>query len=89
MKKNEIKIKFPQKNYPFKIICDNNTQIINTIVSILHKHDTFSGKQKYSSNISKESKYISYTFELNIKSQKILSEIFKEIKKINGVIMCL
>ena len=89
MKKNEVKIIFPQENYPFKVICDNNTQIIDTIISILHKHGTFSKKQKYSSKISKESKYISFSFELNIKSSKTLSEVFKEIKEINGVIMCL
>jgi putative lipoic acid-binding regulatory protein len=89
LKKNEIKIKFPQDNYPFKVICDNNTQIIDSIISILHKHETFSNKQKYSSKISKESKYVSYSFELYIKSPQILSEVFKQIKKIDGVIMCL
>ena len=89
MKKNEVKIIFPQENYPFKVICDNNTQTIDTIISILHKHGTFSNKHKYSSKISKESKYISFSFELNIKSSKILSEVLKEIKEINGVIMCL
>ena len=89
MKKKEVKIKFPQENYPFKVICDNNTQIIDSIISILHKHETFSKKQKYSSKKSKESKYISFSFELNIKSPKTLSEVFKEIKEINGVIMCL
>ena len=89
MKKNEVKIIFPQEKYPFKVICDNNTQIIDIIISILHKHGTFTNKQKYSSKISKESKYISFTFELNIKSSKTLSKVFKEIKEINGVIMCL
>ena len=89
MKKNEVKIKFPQENYPFKVICYNNTQIIDCIISILHKHGTFSSKQKYLSKISKESKYISFSFELNITSSKVLSEVFKEIKEVNGVIMCL
>ena len=89
MKKKEVKIKFPQENYPFKVICDNNTQIIDSIISILHKHGTLGNKQKYSSKISKESKYISFSFELNIKSSKTLSEVFNQIKKINGVIMCL
>ena len=89
MKKKEVKIKFPQENYPFKVICDNSTQIIDSIISILHKHGTFSKKQKYSSKISKESKYISFSFELNIKSPKTLSEVFKEIKEIKGVIICL
>ena len=89
MKKNEVKIKFPQENYPFKVICDNNTQIIDSIVNILHKHGTFSSKQEYFSKISKESKYISFSFELKIKSSNVLYEVFKEIKGINGVIMCL
>lgn len=89
MKKNEVKIKFPQENYPFKVICDNNTQIIDSIINILHKHGTFSDKQKYLSKISKESKYISFSFELKIKSSKVLSEVFNEIKEVNGVIMCL
>ena len=89
MKKKEVIIKFPQENYPFKVICDNNIQIIDSIISILHKHGAFSNKQEYSSKISKESKYISFSFELNIKSPKALYEVFKEIKEINGVIMCL
>ena len=89
MKKKEVKIKFPQENYPFKVICDNNTQIIDSIINILHKHGAFSSKQKYFSKISKESKYISFSFELKIASSKVLSEVFKDIKEIDGVIMCL
>ena len=81
LKKNEVKIKFPQENYPFKVICDNNTQIIDSIINILHKHGTFSSKQKYFSKISKESKYISFSFELNINPPKHCPRFSKKLKR--------
>jgi len=74
------KITFPCDGYVIKVVGDSHPEYVPFVTQVLQKYDITITETSYSTNQSKNGRFVSLTVRMRIEREEHLTQLFEELK---------